>query len=404
MGTYKGLEMIVVYNGAKSAFTPSDYKNKLVLVTGNPASTTIDERDPYIYAIDSAGNYKSFRLPNTFVRGIKVANDANYQEGLFNFAASNGITVSRNSGTITFNGATLQTGIANAAKAASDAATTANAALAKANANEQAISELVGIDGGGSIGDIANRAVDVLRKEVYGNTGEVTETIPELRGDIDRIDEAYPISLTKRGDVYVITQGNKSIGTIDLPNAMVIESGSIVNGYWVDGTFTEDENGTDKAIKLSLQGQDNALYIDVADLIDAYTAQPNATQVQIVISNSNELSATIVAGGVGTTELAGGAVTTAKIAEGNVTKEKLHAEVQTSLELADSSIQSIISNDPTTIEVETKKANNIRTATIKPKTNTIGNALLADGNVEGLATVADVYAYINARLSVKIEA
>lgn len=63
--------------------------------------------------------------------------------------------------------------------------------------------------------------------------------------------------------------------------------------------------------------------------------------MQLSISADNVISATLVAGGVGTDELADAAVTTAKVADGNITIAKLSTGVQTSLGLADSAVQSV---------------------------------------------------------------
>ena len=75
-------------------------------------------------------------------------------------------------------------------------------------------------------------------------------------------------------------------------------------------------------------------------MVDIYTAQQSATQVQLAINSSTrEISATIVAGSITSTELAADAVTTVKIADGNVTKAKLAQAVQDSLDAADSALQ-----------------------------------------------------------------
>lgn len=85
---------------------------------------------------------------------------------------------------------------------------------------------------------------------------------------------------------------------------------------------------------------EDTIYINVGKLVDIYSVKANATQIQLAIdSSTREISATIVAGSVGTAELADGAVVTAKIADGNVTKAKLAKTVQDSLNKADSALQ-----------------------------------------------------------------
>ncbi len=122
---------------------------------------------------------------------------------------------------------------------------------------------------------------------------------------------------------YTLTQNGSTIGTINIPKDLVVTSGQVV----VDpqgqpaGTY----------IELTIANQANPIYINVADLVDAYTAAQSAAQVQLAISNTNEISATIVAGSIGTTELADDAVTTDKLAD----------SIVASLGKADSAVQSV---------------------------------------------------------------
>ncbi len=127
---------------------------------------------------------------------------------------------------------------------------------------------------------------------------------------------------------YTLYQGENKVGTIDIPKDMVVESGEVVTNPegQAEGTY----------IKLVLANVAEPLFINVGTLVDIYKAAPNAAQVQIVVdSSTREISAAIVAGSVGTTELADNAVVTAKIADGNVTKAKLSTAVQASLDKAD---------------------------------------------------------------------
>lgn len=127
---------------------------------------------------------------------------------------------------------------------------------------------------------------------------------------------------------YTVKQGNSTVGVIDIPKDMVVQSGSVVTNP--DG----QEAGT--YIKLVLANATNdEIYINVGTLVDIYKAQANATQIQFAIdSSTREISASVVAGSIGSTELADNAVITAKIPDGNVTKAKLSAEVQTALDKA----------------------------------------------------------------------
>ena len=116
-------------------------------------------------------------------------------------------------------------------------------------------------------------------------------------------------------------------------------------------------------------------------------AKANATQIQLAIdSSTREISATIVAGSVGTAELADGAVVTAKIADGNVTKAKLAKAVQDSLDKADSALQEA---DVTTLRADVA-ANKASLAEGGATANAIKAnkeaAAKAQGDVDALAT------------------
>lgn len=127
---------------------------------------------------------------------------------------------------------------------------------------------------------------------------------------------------------YTIKQGETTVGVIDIPKDMVVEAGEVVTNPegQPEGTY----------IKLTLANVAEPLFINVGSLVDIYKAKANATQVQLVIdSASREISATIVAGSIGATELADNAVTTVKIADANVTLAKLSASLQASIAKAD---------------------------------------------------------------------
>ena len=98
---------------------------------------------------------------------------------------------------------------------------------------------------------------------------------------------------------YTFYQGEKTdankIGTINLARDLVVTSGEVVT----------DPEGQPAGtyIKLTIANQTKPLYIDVKQLVDVYTAETGATQVQVAISDKNVVSATIVAKSVTNTEL-----------------------------------------------------------------------------------------------------
>lgn len=98
---------------------------------------------------------------------------------------------------------------------------------------------------------------------------------------------------------YTVKQGGTIVGTINIPKFLVVKSGAVVTGAWNGTTFTEDGTqpggGAGKAIKLVLNDSEDAgtaddvLYINVADLVDVYTAGAG-----IVITAQNVVKANMV--------------------------------------------------------------------------------------------------------------
>ena len=197
----------------------------------------------------------------------------------------------------TLNGADTEDG--SVAKAVKDSADAINAKIGTlADLDTTAKTDLVGAIN------------EVLQSVEAGGTGSVVTMTT------DTTTEGYL-------KTYTFKQGNTEIGKVDIPKDLVIQSGEIV----VD----PDGQPTGTYLKLTIANQTTPIYINVADLVDAYTAQANGTQIQLAISDTNEISATIVAKSIGTNELADASINTAKIADGNVTLAKLGADVTPTL-------------------------------------------------------------------------
>lgn len=158
--------------------------------------------------------------------------------------------------------------------------------------------------------DLVGAINEVLQSVEAGGTGSVVTMTTDTTTD------GYL-------KTYTFKQGNTEIGKVDIPKDLVIQSGEIV----VD----PDGQPTGTYLKLTIANQTNPVFVNVKDLVDAYTAQASASQVQLAISDTNEISATIVAKSIGTNELADASVNTAKIADGNVTLAKLGADVTPTL-------------------------------------------------------------------------
>lgn len=232
-----------------------------------------------------------------------------------------GLTV-KDANTFYFTGADLYLGTI---KLSSDSDLTA--ALARVKSNEDAIKTIN--EHLGSLEDLKTTA----KGSVVAAINEVFDAVGTGgTASIVTVEETTDADYAK---VYQIKQGGEVKGTINIPKDMVVESGSVVTNPAGQpaGTY----------IKLVLANAEKSeIFVNVGTLVDIYTAKAGATQIQLAIdASTREISATVVAGSIGTTELADLAVTTAKIVDKNVTKDKLSEAVQGSLAKADSAVQKI---------------------------------------------------------------
>lgn len=168
--------------------------------------------------------------------------------------------------------------------------------------------------------------------------GDLVSAINEVLAAVGTGGTAAQVTMTEGSSgeyakTYTIKQGESTVGTINIPKDMVVQSGA------VETDPADQDPGTYLVLTLANATNDK-IYINVGKLVDLYTVQASAAQVQLAIdSGTREISASIVAGSVTATELAANAVVTAKIADGNVTKVKLATDVQSSLGKADTALQ-----------------------------------------------------------------
>ena len=115
----------------------------------------------------------------------------------------------------------------------------------------------------------------------------------------DADQDAAKVTLVKdsTGFIYTLSQGGTEIGKINIPKDMVVQSGSVVTGTWNGNTFTESASGKGKAIKLVIANSSDIVYINVADLVDAYTAEETDT-INLSITNNNIITAIVKEGSI----------------------------------------------------------------------------------------------------------
>lgn len=202
-------------------------------------------------------------------------------------------------------------------------------------------------------------AIDELAGQSSGGVASKTVYITETAGQSgDIFSKKYGIYQGAQGSAQSPVPGEKLVD-ISIPKDMVVEDGEVVDvvydaGHLYEGStsgtdVTTEIKGSDPAtaddagkyIKLIIaNATSNHLWIKATDLVDIYTAEQNATQIQLVIDSNNVISATVVAGSIGATELDSSAVTTAKIANEAITEGKLSQDVQAKLN-ASSGVQSV---------------------------------------------------------------
>lgn len=212
--------------------------------------------------------------------------------------------------------------------------------------NTSAITTLNGSDTtAGSVAKAVKDASDAINAKI-GDTEELDTTakilvdaLNEVRQSVSAGGTASTITITTNTTTegmaksYTVKQGDSTVGVIDIPKDMVVSSGTVE-------TDPEDQDPGTYIVLTLANATSDKIYINAGTLVDIYTAQQSAAQVQLTInSGTREISAVIVAGSITDVELAANAVTTVKIADGNVTKAKLASSVQSSLDSADSALQ-----------------------------------------------------------------
>lgn len=90
---------------------------------------------------------------------------------------------------------------------------------------------------------------------------------------------------------YTLYQNNEKIGDIDIPQDLVVTSGSVVKGTWSGNVFTEVESGNGTALKLVIANQTVPVYINTLDLVKDHVGVSG-----ISISDTNEISIKIASG------------------------------------------------------------------------------------------------------------
>lgn len=289
----------------------------------------------------------------------------------------------------------LDTNIADAKKAGTDAQTAVNALSGKVGnvPENQTVIGLIadakkaGTDAQASVGALDTRVgaipAGAAATTVVGYVDEKIEAIP-AQTDYS-LSIANPASTTY-AQVYEFKQLGKTIGTINIPKDMVVQSGTVETkaeaGAWGEaGTY----------LHLVLANADNSsIYINVGDLIE-YVTSGSKVGDQIVVSVSADHKVT------------------ATLTEGSVTLAQLHADVQTAIGKAHTHINKaeldkIEVGDKAKWDAMQKNAKDYTDTTIAEKIAALDGSAIATAEADGKISVLTGIEEIDGVISKKSEA
>ena len=164
---------------------------------------------------------------------------------------------------------------------------------------------------------------------------------------------------------YTFTGPDGTPIDIDIPKDLVVTKGEVV------------KEGDDTFIQLTIANQVAPVKINVKDLVDVYTAQANAAQIQLAISGTNEISATIKPGSIAKTDLT-------SAVQGSLDKADAAAP-QSALDAANAEIAKI-KTDVAAHGVKSVKASGTGYVTASAVTNDAGVATITVASTDALAT------------------
>lgn len=440
---YENLELIVVFNGSKSTFKPADYPGKLVLVTGGYDNSTFTAKDPYLYAIDDDGNYRVFDVPSSWVSGIKALKSGSTTEyislqGVAEFLGANGIsvTIDNNTKKLTVDGLGLL--------GKSTDQTTANTIYGAKALATKVKSDLLGANTDGADAETirGTRAlINKTKENLEGDSANDTAESATIAGAKKYADAAIEEALSGEtisdlsDRIGELEEGkadldNGKIPTSQLPDyilGQLLFGGTVGSGTATSMVITPSGNYKQKHATPSTQTTVTVAKDTVAAHEGEYFIATDGTSVfGIPVDNGDW----IVSTGIEWKKIDNTDAIT-KVAgispvNGDISKDTLVTKlgvdkkyekptagipssdmaqaVQTALEKASSSVQSVaVGTNSKAYADATKDATN-GAVTVTVKTTDIGNVLGNEllGIDSGLATAADVYSYIKAIMSVKI--
>lgn len=289
----------------------------------------------------------------------------------------------------------LDTAIANAKKAGDDAQTAVDTLSGKVG-NVPADKTVIGlINEAKKAGTDAQASVQALdtRVGVIPSGSSATTVVGYVDEKIEAIPEQTDYSLTitnpssnTYAQVYEFKQCNKTIGTINIPKDMVVQSGTVetktTSGAW-------GEAGTYLHLVLA-NAANSSIYINVGDLIEYVSAGSGENDaIQISISADHKVSASVK----------NGSITLAMLAEAVKTEiNKAHTHANKA------ELDKIATGDKAKWDAMEGKAATYTDNKIAEKIATLDGSAIATAEAEGKISVLTGVEEVDGKISKKSEA
>ena len=250
-----------------------------------------------------------------------LAADLQALDGRLDTAESNITDITKQDGVIDTKVAALKTTLEGDAESTKDSATIAGA-------KKYADDKVATLDGELKTVAKSGKAEDVTVADVEGklDATNVEAALKEIISKVEGVQTAGAVTVVKDADageyaaIYHVQQNGKNVGVpINVPKDYLVKSAQIKECTEIDVPAAGLQVG-DKYIdfvinSMSGQGNESHIYLRIQDLIDDFTVAANAAEVQLAVSPTREVSATLVNGGVSTDKIADKAVTLAKLSE-----------------------------------------------------------------------------------------
>lgn len=289
----------------------------------------------------------------------------------------------------------LDTNIADAKKAGTDAQSAVNTLSGKVGTvpeNQTVIGLIADAKKAGTDAQASVNALDT-RVGVIPSGSSATTVIDYVDKKIEAIPEQTDYSLTitnpessTYAQVYEFKQLNKTIGTINIPKDMVVQSGTVetktTSGAW-------GKAGTYLHLVLA-NAENSSIYINVGDLIEYVSAGSGENDaIQISISADHKVSASVKNGSITLAMLASGV-------QAEINKAHTHANK--------AELDKIADGDKAKWDAMQGNAENYTDTKIAEKVATLDGSAIATAEADGKISVLTGVEEVDGKISKKSEA